>query len=225
MAALRSGVGALEVYWFPLEASVERCAGWRSWLSPEEQRRADRFLDPVHGARYVAAHAHLRWILAQRLGCTPAAVGFARAPNGKPRLAQGGVFFNLSHSHQMGLLGLHPYAEVGVDIEYQLRPRNWSGLAQRCFTPAECSWLGEQGPETYAHHFCRLWTIKEAWMKADGRGLAGLHEPEVRFTPTRPRLTALGRPWFTEEAAVEPGYAAAVVTAAAAQVSWTRLAL
>jgi 4'-phosphopantetheinyl transferase len=225
MDAPRPGLESLDVYWFPLQASPEQCAAWRVWLSPEELRRADRFLDQAHGARYIAAHAHLRWILAQRLGCAPAEVGFTRAPSGKPRLAQGGLFFNLSHSHQLGLLGIHPSAEIGVDIEYQIRPRNWPGLAQRCFTAAECAWLEQQDPEGYAGHFCRLWTLKEAWMKADGRGLAGLHLPEVDFTPAGPRLTALGRCWFTAEAGLEAGYAAAVVTAEAARVSWTRLAL
>ncbi|HET9785045.1 MAG TPA: hypothetical protein VFP94_08825, partial [Terriglobales bacterium] len=89
MAAPRSPLEPLDVYWFPLEASAAQCALWRGWLSPEELRRADRFLDPDHRARYLAAHAHLHGILAQCLGCAPAAVRFARAANGKPRLAEG----------------------------------------------------------------------------------------------------------------------------------------
>src|SRR6185312_8080808 len=71
MAAPPDGIAPLDAYWFPLDASAERCAGWRAWLSPAELRRADRFLDPAHGARYVAAHAHLRWLLAQRLAASP----------------------------------------------------------------------------------------------------------------------------------------------------------
>jgi|SRR6185312_10107016 len=225
MAAPSAGIAPLDAYWFPLDASAERCAGWRAWLSPAELRRADRFLDPAQGARYVAAHAHLRWLLAQRLATFPADLSFTRAAGGKPRLAGGGIFFNLSHSHRLGLIGLHPTAEVGVDIEYQIRSRNWSGLARRCFTPAECAWLDHQAAEEYARHFCRLWTIKEAWMKADGRGLAGLHEPEVEFTPSGPRLTALGRPWFTADFAVAPDYSAAVVMdwRGAVAVNWQPL--
>lgn len=202
----------LALYWFALAAVAAQRRAWEPWLSAEERARAARYLNPAHGERYLAAHAHLRWVLAQALGCGPAEVEFRRGAHGKPELAGAGPRFNLSHSGGMGLIGLHPRLELGVDIEAE-RARNFTGLAGRFFTRGEQAWLADQADT--AHAFARLWTCKEAWMKADGRGLAVLRRPEVRRSGGVVRVAALGRDWWTLELDLEPGYAAAAVLAAA----------
>src|SRR6185312_17092194 len=103
---------------------------------------------------------------AQRLGCAPAAVVFARGEHGKPHVAGGGPHFNLSHSGGLGLLGLLPGLELGVDIEAVDRSRDWLALARRFYTPAEFTWLAGLPAADLPLAFCRLWTVKEAWMKA-----------------------------------------------------------
>lgn len=197
-----------------MTATAAQQRAWRAWLSPQECARADRYLSPVHGERYLAAHAQLRWILAREMGCPPGAVCFRRDAHGKPGIAGAGLQFNLSHSGALGLVGVHPTMELGVDIEVE-RTRNFLGLAERYFTPAEQAWLREQPEAERAHAFARLWTCKEAWMKADGRGLAVLRQPEIALDGAAAALHAEGRAWWVHELALAPGCAAAVVMRAA----------
>lgn len=211
-------MAALDLYWFDLDVAAELRAAWRTWLSPEERARADRYLMPQHGERYLAAHAQLRWLLAERLGCEPGELAFELGEQGKPRVRGAALHFNLSHSGRWGLVGIHAEQELGVDIEGERPAMDGLGLAQRFFTPAETAWLRAQPPVQRPRAFARLWTCKEAWLKADGRGLAlSLQSIEVSFGAAGAELRRLDAPeqvWFVCELKLAPGYAAAAVLAA-----------
>ncbi len=58
---------------------------------------------------------------------------------------------------------------VGIDVE-RLRPVN-PGLAERFFTPAEFTSLQAMQPDERTEKFIELWTLKESFLKAIGRGL------------------------------------------------------
>lgn len=210
----------LELYWFTLTAPPDWLALWRSWLSPQERARAKRFTLPAHGEHFVAARAQLRWLLARRLGCDPGEVRFNYGTQGKPELAQRplALHFNLSHSGELGLLGLHPGSELGVDIERDRPQMNSLGLARRFFTAREAAWLAGLEPEARPAGFGRLWTCKEAWMKSDGRGMTlPLHQVEVGFDSDSTHLRAVAPPrrkWWVQELAIAGDYRAAVVMAA-----------
>ena len=113
---------------------------------------------------------------------------------GKP-YAPGYPPFNLSHSGDMAVMAVlengtsHPAADmipgirlihaglpvrsvssVGVDSE-QIRERSMA-VTKRAFTENERAWLEQAaGREERMARFMQIWTLKEAVMKADGRGL------------------------------------------------------
>lgn len=205
-------MAALDLFWFDLDAPAEQLEAWRALLSPGERQRAERFLNPEHGRRFTVAHARLREILGRHLGRAPESLAFEFGPQGKPTLAGGGIHFNLSHSGNVGLVGLHP-AELGVDVEAERPHLDGLGLARRFFTPRETAWLEALPPAARPRGFARLWTCKEAWIKADGRGLAlPLDQVEVAFSPAALRsLETPPRAWFLREIELRPGFAAAVV--------------
>lgn len=214
-------MAALELYWFDLDAPGAAADACRAWLNAEERARAARLLVPLHGARFLSARAHLRCLLASRMGCAPAEVAFRYGMQGKPRLAGDPppLHFNLSHSGQFGLIGLHRSRELGVDIEAD-RPRlDNLGLARRFFTPREAAWLAALPESERAAGFGRLWTCKEAWMKSDGRGLVlPLRMVEVTWGAAGAELCALAPPprrWWVRELDLAPGYRAAAVMAEA----------
>lgn len=161
----------------PLErppAELERLAGL---LSAEERRRAERLRPPGAWRRFVAAHGALREILAAALGVEPAALGFAVGPWGKPELAApfatADLHFNLSHSGELALLAIATGRPVGVDLE-RLRPvPRAAELAERYFAAAERADLAEVlGSPAGPTAFFNCWTRKEAFVKAQGQGLA-----------------------------------------------------
>jgi 4'-phosphopantetheinyl transferase len=58
---------------------------------------------------------------------------------------------------------------IGLDIEPITRRPQWQKVVKRWFSSQEAAWLlAADDPEA----FLRVWTLKEAWLKATGRGIA-----------------------------------------------------
>lgn len=95
----------------------------------------------------------------------------AHMPGGKPYFeGRTDLYFNLSHSGDYAACVLAD-RPAGIDIEGK---RNVSGsLAKRFYSEAECAWI-KQGndKEEQETRFFRLWTLKEAYGKVTGEGLA-----------------------------------------------------
>ena len=86
---------------------------------------------------------------------------------GKPYFECGNPCFSLSHSGKYVLCAVSDKI-IGADIE---APReNSAALAERFFTENEAdAVLNAEDPD---EEFCRLWVIKESYMKATGEGFA-----------------------------------------------------
>lgn len=117
--------------------------------------------DGQHGA----AHALLDTCLSSR-GIR--AEDFSYGDCGKPSLiGHPGVYFNLSHCDGMAVC-LLSHRECGVDAERIRTVRD--AVVRKVFSPAERAALtAAQDPDRL---FTRLWTLKEAYVKAVGRGLS-----------------------------------------------------
>jgi 4'-phosphopantetheinyl transferase len=204
----------------PLDLAGPELAELRRTLSPEESARAARFRFPAAQNRFAAARGSLRTILARYCHADPGSLQFGYRPAGKPYLASGqGPEFSVSHSHSWALYGIARGREIGVDLERIGKPSlDHEGVAKRFFSPAEAAYLMSLPPEMRAESFFRLWTLKEAYLKARGEGLRiPLASFEVSITPGR--LEASLRPvdrgsgregWFLTSVDPGFGYAAAV---------------
>ena len=132
-----------------------------------------------HGRR------QLHKILASYCGAAPDSLVLWREEHGRPQLQGHGAWlhFNWSHSHGWACVALArglPY--LGVDIE-RLRPRpRAERLARRFFDADEARWVESADGDERVARFLRLWTAKEAVLKAQGRGL-GLGIARARFVP------------------------------------------
>lgn len=163
-------------------------------LSEAERQRAARFVTPELRQRYVVAHGRLRQILGGYLHTEPSSLEFDSGPKGKPCLCHAepapgtegpaGLRFNLSHSAGIALIAVTCGREVGVDVE-RLRPGiDTESLARRFFSEAEAQAVLSCRPKQRADVFFKIWTRKEAYIKARG---AGLSLPLDSFT-VDPRL-------------------------------------
>ncbi len=154
----------------PLDVGPGRLEELRATLSPREQARYASFAHEQHRFRWGAARGTLREVLGRALGCAPAEVSIGYGAHGKPRVAGSELRFNISHSGALGLIAL-ALAEVGVDVELP-RPRRSDDIARRFFTPGENERLFALEGPARADAFFRLWTCKEAFLKATGEGLS-----------------------------------------------------
>ncbi len=163
------------------------------WLSPE--RSADEpalaglecLLEPheigalgigANGAlrlRALRTRALQRTVLAGYLpGVAPRALRFVKGAHGKPELAPefaAGLFFNLTHTDGLVALVVGRERDVGIDAENLYERTTALKLARRYFTAEEARNLEALPLLQQPRRFYTLWTLKESWMKATGRGL------------------------------------------------------
>jgi len=141
-------------------------------LGADEQARASRFLCERSAATYRAAHTLKRRVLSHyRPDIAPADWRFGTNTWGKPAVATPAVApaFNLTHGGEAIAVAVCD-ADVGVDIE-RVRPlAHVDEVARHVFHPRELAWLDEQPGRMPA--FFRLWTLKEALLKAAGTGFS-----------------------------------------------------
>lgn len=163
-------------------------------LSDDERERAARFMFARDRWSYCAAHGLLRRLLAEFHHQPPLAWAFCNNAHGRPELdvRQHGVNpprFNISHTHDrvavaLTLDAVPPGLEVGVDVEPVARTADALGLARRFLSPQEADGLHSLPDSEQQTQFLRLWTLKEAVVKAVGLGLSlNLQRFHCRFDP------------------------------------------
>ena len=156
---------------------VEAVARWYATLDAGERARADRFHFRADRETYVAAHALTRALLA-RVGTLPAeAWCFVTTPTGRPEIApalgRSRLRFSLSHTRGLVACAVGIDHDLGVDVEAAAdRVADELDLAARFFAPGEVALLRNTSKEQRRNAFLRIWTLKEAYIKATGQGLA-----------------------------------------------------
>lgn len=143
-------------------------------LTPDEQQRAKRFLAPIHRKRFIAARYALRNILGQYLSTPPENVSFIYTEHGKPFLSgtmQEKLQFNLAHTYDIAVCVITLDHAIGVDIE-KIVEKNDLAIAERFFSREENRALSVLPPDEQTIGFYRLWSKKEALVKAVGKGLS-----------------------------------------------------
>jgi 4'-phosphopantetheinyl transferase len=216
---LRVRTAAVELVRVDLHPPANCVAEYRRLLSPEECVRADRFVTADLTRRFVVCRAVLRLCLAERLGKSPAEIAFVTGPHGKPALAdEDSCQFNVSHSADLALIAVSDGRTLGVDVETVTERVSRDELAGRFFSPDERAAYFALPEALRLQAFFRIWTCKEAFLKATGLGLSfplgrfsvsvAPDEPpgllHVRDDPDAPRRWAFAMP------VVSPTFAAAL---------------
>lgn len=163
--------GEIHIWRFAIPAEGVTFA---SVLSPAELTRATNFGSDAARTQYLAARAAARSILSRYIGIDPQAVAFEIQPGGKPQLARqhrSALAFNGSDSNAFGLLAVG-LTELGIDLELKRERARIEAVMQRVSAESEWLWWQALPAEQKLDAFYRLWTVKEAALKAIGCGLA-----------------------------------------------------
>ena len=144
-------------------------------LSAEELSRYRVISHPESRQSYLAAHAMLRLVLSRYIDRPAVDLQFVRGEHGKPLLclADGvpDIRFNLTHTAGMTACIVSLQGDCGIDVERHDRVHRFESVAHRMFADEECRLLLDHGFDPAM--FYRFWTLREAYVKALGVGLAG----------------------------------------------------
>jgi 4'-phosphopantetheinyl transferase len=188
-------------------------------LSADEWARAARFRFARDRERFVAARGLLREILSLYLDVEARRLSFGYGTNGKPFLAEHSALrFNVSHSLDTVLIAVAHKRKVGVDIEHARGSISAEEIAETVFSAPERHALRRLDGEAKDVAFLRFWTRKEAYVKADGRGVS-LPLEHIDVSAPTDRVAALDEAtgewrvltgWTLRTLAVVPDHAASL---------------
>ncbi|KAJ3166611.1 hypothetical protein HDU88_003093 [Geranomyces variabilis] len=171
------------------ELSQETYAALSALLPADGAARLARYHFPIDARRSLVGQ-----LMARAAVCKAAANGTAwpdvvlqRTQWGKPELISPvipNLLFNVSHHGSWAVLACSAHATMlGVDVGHVdqavLSDPDFYSAFDHCFTPAEWRWI-RSNPASQLARFYRLWTLKEAYVKAVGVGL-GLDLMRVEF--------------------------------------------
>jgi 4'-phosphopantetheinyl transferase len=143
---------------------------WRDimpFLTEHERQKAERYRFEADKIRSAVGAFLIRTMASRSFPETEIVI--ERTASGKPYLAgQSGYEFSLSHSGDLIVLATDA-CPVGVDVERIRSEKDWR-IFHRYLSEAEMTMI--ENAEDQASEFFRVWTIREAFSKEEGEGLA-----------------------------------------------------
>lgn len=161
----------------------------KSEVSAERLVRIERAKRPETKAQLLGAGLLVRAALKAVYGRDDFV--FEVSPSGKPYISNtSGIFFNLSHAGKFVLCAVSN-AEVGADIEEIAEAQTVMGIADRFFPVLERDAIALS--PSPAEAFCRLWTLRESYVKMRGTGFdRGLAPLSCEFPSGNPKMLVDG---------------------------------
>tara|TARA_B100000989_G_C19481980_1_gene445593 strand:+ start:583 stop:1353 length:771 start_codon:yes stop_codon:yes gene_type:complete len=169
-----------------------------AWLQAKDVVRYERLVQQRHRLEFLLGKWLTRICLSEYSDLAMGDWQFIDNAYGKPQPGEGlGVqapFFNLSHSNGRAVLAVSRTPELGVDIEFTGRKRRVAKIAHRYFADEEIQTLLALPDSAQQSRFYELWSLKEAYIKARGLGLAiPLRSFAYTFSPNRVGLNEMTR--------------------------------
>ena len=173
---------------------------WLALLAPDERERHQRLRREQSRREFLVAHVLARVTLSQYAPVPPEVWSFSTGEHGRPELSgpdrAAWLRFNLTHTRGMVACAVTRELDIGVDVESATRRVRHRDLVERFFGEDEVRAFRALAPEGQAARFLELWTLKEACLKARGRGisiplrgfqfrLSEADPPRISFDPAR----------------------------------------
>lgn len=141
-----------------------------NYVPPSKREAVSRYHQPIDAQRSLMGEILARLGICSRLQVTNDELNFNKNEFGKPELSHdSGCYFNISHAGDWVICAFSE-RPVGVDIEH-IKPIDYS-IADRFFTRNEYLALMSRTGLDQLTYFYRLWTLKESYIKAVGKGLS-----------------------------------------------------
>jgi 4'-phosphopantetheinyl transferase len=153
-------------------------------LSREEIAKAQVYRFEADRRSFMLRRTALRLLIGRHLNCDPSAIRFACTAYGKPSLAwprpTPGLCFSVARTTEATILTIAECNSIGIDIERVRHDLDFARIGPLVFAESELAWLKECDRDGLPDRFFRLWTRKEAYLKALGWGF--LRDPRLFST-------------------------------------------
>lgn len=157
-----------------------------SLISSQQWSEAGQIANPRLKNRFLIIRAALNLFLSRFTEIKPADHHFNKTETGKPilELSPKKLHFNISHAEDFFLLAV-AHDPVGIDLEEKKRKiPEWNEIIKRYYSPEEqADVMNSAYPE---ETFLKIWTAKEAVIKALG---TGIHENMKNINTLKPAGT------------------------------------
>lgn len=164
----------IHVVWLDLDLPVETVNNLSLILSDEEKTRADRYSSLLLNHRAVVRLARRRQVVANFCSVSAQDVRFESDSHGRPMIVSSrgeNIMVSTSHCGGAGLIAVSDERRIGVDVEamseLQVSPR----FAELVASTNDSSTLSTLTTQQKGDAYLRLWTRKEAYLKATGEGI------------------------------------------------------
>jgi len=145
-------------------------------LSNDEISRGERFCFDRDRHRHLVTWALARTMLSSYADISPKAWEFGNNQYGRPHISgpvsAPNLRFNLSHTRNLIACIVAPEFDVGIDVEDCRRNISGPAIARRYFSAREVAAFERLTKNEQAAAFFEYWTLKEAYVKAVGRGIS-----------------------------------------------------
>jgi 4'-phosphopantetheinyl transferase len=186
-----------------------------SYLPIAEEERIGRYVQPKDRLRSLAANMLARIVICRERRDLKGRLRFSRNVYGKPYVLDESIHFNVSHSGDWVVCALDD-SPIGIDIEREL-PIDLQ-IAEKHYSSAEYANMMSRPVDERLACFYQLWTLKESYVKAIGKGLSiPLHQFTIHVGEASICLTGNGHrhegsPYFRTYR-IDPDYVMSVCSA------------
>ncbi|MEJ5102774.1 4'-phosphopantetheinyl transferase family protein [Chryseobacterium sp. MYb328] len=148
------------------------------YVSSDKKAKIQRFRKPIDAVRSLLGDLIIRTILCRHYGLTNDEIHYEYQEFGKPYLPHHShLHFNISHSGDW-VTGVVSKDPVGIDIERIAKVKE--NLASLSLTTEEYQQFQKINKTERNLFFFELWTLKESYVKATGKGLSeGLNTLQI----------------------------------------------
>jgi 4'-phosphopantetheinyl transferase len=185
-----------------------------SCLSASEKKNAEKFHRTEDSVRFITRKWFYRQVLGKYCDLAPRTLEFSETKYGKPFLQPGqnrnGISFSCSSSQDIAVIGIIKDSELGIDVEFVQKNIILRQVSEQIFTRQEQSQI--ENSENGFQLFFELWTKKEAFAKASGKGIVYANPGKYDLTAQTVIIADDGMTKYLHfsELAIDPCYASSI---------------
>lgn len=141
------------------------------YISSEKRIRIKKYRRVKDKYKALLSELLIRYIIIKKLNICNDNIKFNKGEFGKPFLEDiPNFYFNISHSGEWIICAVD-MENMGIDIE-RMRSIEYKDLAENFFSESEYKFIFSNGEKEEQDNFFRVWTLKESYIKACGKGFA-----------------------------------------------------